>query len=166
MTLLPGFRFEVYPGFVDLGLIAEIGHYTEQPHWAHTERDGKKWVAKLGRDSAGRGIAAEAFSWLLGREIGLRVPSAAIAVDGLKRAWLSERIEGARNWDLDAFVGLYKPAAVNDKCSLDLFWLKDESLLDADNLPEPDVSAREIAEDLRGALAQIEEMLGELEVEP
>lgn len=99
MTLLPGFRFETYPGFIDHGLIGEIGEYTEQPHWAHTERDGKKWVAKLGRDSAGRGIAAEAFSWLLGSEIGLRVPGAAIAVEGLKRAWLSERIEGARNWD-------------------------------------------------------------------
>jgi hypothetical protein len=28
-----------------------------------------------------------------------------------------------------------------DKCSLDLFWLKDESLLDADSLPDPDVIA-------------------------
>jgi hypothetical protein len=39
-----------------------------------------------------------------------------------------------------------------DKCSLDLFWLKDDSLLDADNLPDPDVIAGEIAEDLRVAL--------------
>lgn len=90
--------------------------------------------------------------------------------------------------DLDEFAGLYKPGALNaraptwsdaaqegrwrayeydeivarDKCSLDLFWLKDESLLDADNLPEPDVIALEIAEDLRVALAQIEEILGDL----
>ena len=49
-----------------------------------------------------------------------------------------------------------------DKCSLDLFWLKDESLLDADNLPDPDVIAGEIADDLRSALEQIEEILGDL----
>ena len=50
-----------------------------------------------------------------------------------------------------------------DKCSLDLFWLRDESLLDADNLPAPGEIAEEIAEDLRGALEQIEEILGDLE---
>ncbi len=50
-----------------------------------------------------------------------------------------------------------------DKISLDLFWLKDESLLDSDNLPEPDVIASEIAEDLRSVLEQMEEMLGDLE---
>jgi type I restriction enzyme M protein len=90
--------------------------------------------------------------------------------------------------DLDEFVALYRPMnervatwseanpggrwrsyeydeVVNrDKCSLDLFWLKDESLMDADNLPEPDVIAAEIAEDLRVALEQIEEILGDLEV--
>jgi type I restriction enzyme M protein len=50
-----------------------------------------------------------------------------------------------------------------DKISLDLFWLKDESLLDSVNLPEPDVIAAEIAEDLRSALEQMEEILGDLE---
>lgn len=91
--------------------------------------------------------------------------------------------------DLDEFVGLYMSGApheraptwsaatpegrwraydyeeiVNrDKCSLDLFWLKDDSLLDAENLPEPDEIAAEIAEDLRSALVQIEEILGDLE---
>ena len=50
-----------------------------------------------------------------------------------------------------------------DKISLDLFWLKDESLLDSDNLPEPDVIAAEIAEDLRSVLEQMEEILGDLE---
>ena len=49
-----------------------------------------------------------------------------------------------------------------DKCSLDLFWLKDDSLLEAENLPDPEVIAQEIAEDLRVALGQIEEILGDL----
>jgi len=34
--------------------------------------------------------------------------------------------------------------------------------VDAENLPDPDVIAGEIAEDLRSALEQIEEILGDL----
>ena len=94
--------------------------------------------------------------------------------------------------DLDEFVGLYKPGAIDqrqptwseespdgrwrcyeledllarDKISLDLFWLKDESLLDSDALPHPDVIAAEIADDLRSALEQMEEILGDLELSP
>ena len=50
-----------------------------------------------------------------------------------------------------------------DKISLDLFRLKDDSLLDSDNLPEPDVIASEIAPDLRSVLEPMEEMLGDPE---
>lgn len=57
----------------------------------------------------------------------------------------------------------YDELVERDKCSLDLFWLKDESLLDAESLPDPDVIAQEIAEDLRGALEQITGILGDLE---
>jgi type I restriction enzyme M protein len=39
-----------------------------------------------------------------------------------------------------------------DKASLDIFWLKDDSLEDAANLPAPDVIAAEIIEDLQAAL--------------
>src|SRR6476661_4054776 len=42
--------------------------------------------------------------------------------------------------------------AQRDKLNLNLFWLKDESLEDSDSLPEPDVLAEEIAEDLQTAL--------------
>jgi len=41
-----------------------------------------------------------------------------------------------------------------DKVSLDIFWLRDESLEDSANLPDPDVLAAEIAEDLRAALEE------------
>ena len=41
-----------------------------------------------------------------------------------------------------------------DKVSLDIFWLKDESLEDTENLPEPDVIAMEITENLEAALEQ------------
>ena len=92
--------------------------------------------------------------------------------------------------DLDEFVALYNPAnrhertatwseatpegrwriydyadlVARDKASLDIFWLKDESLEDSDNLPEPGVIARDMVTDLEAALEQlrlIAEDLGE-----
>jgi hypothetical protein len=45
-----------------------------------------------------------------------------------------------------------------DKASLDIFWLRDESLEDTENLPPPDVIAAEIVEDLEAALAQFAEI--------
>jgi hypothetical protein len=38
--------------------------------------------------------------------------------------------------------------------SLDLIWLRDESLEDSENLPPPDVLAQEIADDLEAALSE------------
>ena len=38
--------------------------------------------------------------------------------------------------------------------NLDIFWLKDESLEDSANLPDPDIIAAEIGEDLEAALQQ------------
>jgi hypothetical protein len=38
-----------------------------------------------------------------------------------------------------------------DKLSLDITWLRDESLEDTDNLPDPAILAAEIVEDLRAA---------------
>jgi type I restriction enzyme M protein len=48
----------------------------------------------------------------------------------------------------------YEDMLKRDKVSLDIFWLKDESLEDSANLPDPDVIAAEIAEDLQAALDQ------------
>jgi type I restriction enzyme M protein len=49
-----------------------------------------------------------------------------------------------------------------DKLNLDIFWLKDESLEDSANLPDPDVIAQEIVEDLQAALAQFAEIANDL----
>src|SRR5262249_19480324 len=57
----------------------------------------------------------------------------------------------------------YEELSARDKCSLDIFWLKDESLEDSANLPEPHILAGEIADDLRSALEQIESVLGDLQ---
>jgi len=48
----------------------------------------------------------------------------------------------------------YEQLISRDKTNLDIFWLKDESLEDTDNLPDPDVIASEIAENLESALEQ------------
>jgi type I restriction enzyme M protein len=48
----------------------------------------------------------------------------------------------------------YEELAKRDKVNLDIFWLKDKSLEDSDDLPEPDVLAQEIADDLQTALEQ------------
>jgi type I restriction enzyme M protein len=49
-----------------------------------------------------------------------------------------------------------------EKASLDIFWLKDESLEDSDNLPEPEVLAAEIVENLESALEQFKSIYEEL----
>ena len=86
--------------------------------------------------------------------------------------------------DLDDFVACYNPKnrhdrkesdrfksftyeelIKRDKINLDIFWLKDESLEDSANLPDPDVLAREIVEDLEAALAQFAEIAGDLKRE-
>ena len=49
-----------------------------------------------------------------------------------------------------------------DKINLDIFWLRDESLEDSDNLPDPDVIALEIAENLEDALGQFSGIVSSL----
>jgi len=90
--------------------------------------------------------------------------------------------------DLDEFVACYNPAnrhdrqptwsednpqgrwrsysyeelAVRDKANLDIFWLRDESIEDSANLPDPDTLAREIMEELEAALEQFKGLVEEL----
>jgi type I restriction enzyme M protein len=45
---------------------------------------------------------------------------------------------------------------------LDISWLKDKSLADLDNLPDPDVLAEEIAENLESALVSFREIIEKL----
>ncbi len=53
-----------------------------------------------------------------------------------------------------------------DKVSLDLIWLRDESLEDSDNLPPPDVLAQEIVEDLEAALSEFAQIAQSLRSRP
>ena len=49
-----------------------------------------------------------------------------------------------------------------DKVNLDIFWLRDESLEDTANLPDPDVLAGEIVDDLQAALDEFAAIYSEL----
>lgn len=66
----------------------------------------------------------------------------------------------------------YEELVSRDKVNLDITWLRDESLEDLENLPSPDVIAREIVEELTAALAEfeavataLEEQLGTTEID-
>ncbi len=48
----------------------------------------------------------------------------------------------------------YDELMKRDKVSFDIFWLKDDSLLALENLPEPDIIAKGITENLKSALEQ------------
>ena len=52
----------------------------------------------------------------------------------------------------------YKDLVARDKASLDVFWLKDDSLDDLDNLPPPDVLAQEIIDHIEAALMSFKEV--------
>lgn len=70
----------------------------------------------------------------------------------------SERAESTR-WR--SF--LYDELVARDKANLDITWLRDDSLEDPDNLPAPEIIAREIVEDLTAALAEFEAVASALE---
>ena len=46
-----------------------------------------------------------------------------------------------------------------DNASLDVFWIRDRSPTDLDNLPEPDELAEDIIEDLEAGLASFKDVL-------
>lgn len=49
-----------------------------------------------------------------------------------------------------------------DKTSLDIFWIKDKSLADLDNLPDPDVLASDIIDNLQSAIDSFNALMGTL----
>ena len=72
--------------------------------------------------------------------------------------------------DLKDFVECYNPQnrfkkfkydeiIARDETNPDIFWLKNDSLGDMDNLPEPDVLALEIVENIETGLASFKEIV-------
>lgn len=56
----------------------------------------------------------------------------------------------------------YEEIIERDKTSLDILWLKDKSLADLDNLPEPDILANEIIENIEAGLESFKEIMATL----
>ncbi len=70
--------------------------------------------------------------------------------------WSAETEEGRwRNFS-------YEEIIARDKTNLDIFWLKDESLADLDNLPDPDTIAEEIVENLEAGLESFKGIVNNL----
>ncbi|MEK6777727.1 MAG: class I SAM-dependent DNA methyltransferase [bacterium] len=73
-----------------------------------------------------------------------------------KATWSEKKPDG--RWRAYSYEELMN----RDKASLDIFWLKDESLEDSANLPDPDILAQEIVDDLAAALEQFREIATDL----
>lgn len=73
-----------------------------------------------------------------------------------KEIWSAENPDG--RWRKFS----YEEIITRDKTSLDITWLKDKSLADLDNLPDPDVLAEEIVENLESALDGFKNIIAQL----
>lgn len=77
------------------------------------------------------------------------------------------RFDRKETYSEDNPEGRFRKFAVEDilerdKTSLDIFWIKDKSLADLDNLPSPDVLADDIIENLQSALESFENLKEQL----
>ena len=74
-----------------------------------------------------------------------------------KPAWTEKKPEGRwRAFEYDELIN-------RDKASLDIFWLKDDSLTDLDNLPDPDELALDIIENLEAGVESFKEIMSNIE---
>ena len=78
-----------------------------------------------------------------------------------------ERHKGKPTWSHEDEGGRwrafeYDELAKRDKLNLDLLWLRDSALENGENLPEPEVLAAEIVEDLHAALEAFQVIAEEL----
>ena len=82
-------------------------------------------------------------------------------LDDFVKCYNSENI--TKRKEIDRFKSYsYDDIIKRDKTSLDIFWLKDESLDDLENLPEPEILADEISDNLKSALDSVAELIEDL----
>ncbi|MDX1699565.1 MAG: class I SAM-dependent DNA methyltransferase [Melioribacteraceae bacterium] len=74
-----------------------------------------------------------------------------------QETWSEENEDG--RWRKYSYEDILK----RDKTSLDIFWLRDKSLTDLDNLPEPEILAQEIIDNLESGLNSFREIVEVLE---
>ena len=77
-----------------------------------------------------------------------------------KETYSEENLNGRwRRYTYDEIIN-------RDKTSLDIFWLKDDSLTDLDNLPDPDILAAEIIENLEASVESFKQIMEAINGEP
>lgn len=73
-----------------------------------------------------------------------------------KETWSKDNEDGRwRKFTYDEIIA-------RDKTSLDISWIKDDSLADLDNLPDPDVLANDIIENIEAGLASFKSIIADL----
>ena len=77
-----------------------------------------------------------------------------------KETWSKKNPDG--RWRRFIVGGKNDQILNRDKTSLDIFWIKDKSLADLDNLPSPDELANDIIENLQSALESFRELQDQL----
>ncbi len=70
-----------------------------------------------------------------------------------KETWNEENPDG--RWRKYTYAQIIE----RDKTNLDIFWIKDKSLTDLDNLPDPDILANEIIENIEAGLNSFREIM-------
>ena len=60
---------------------------------------------------------------------------------------------------------LYEDILARDKTSLDISWIKDKTLTDLDNLPDPDILANDIIENLEAGIESFKEIYSTLQID-
>lgn len=84
--------------------------------------------------------------------------------DFIKCYNLENRLNRTETWSEESPEGrfrkfIYEEILARDKTNLDIFWLKDKSLADLDNLSDPDILANEIIENMEASLASFKEIM-------
>jgi hypothetical protein len=71
---------------------------SSEAHWVQ-DASGRRWVIKWEDDTGVEPLLAETVSWLLGDEIGVPQPKAAVFLDENHRAWMSEVVPNVVHWE-------------------------------------------------------------------
>ncbi len=116
MTRLPGFELVTYTGYVESP--RPPLDTSASPRWVQTF-DGRQWLLKREEDSAPEELIGEALGLFFGRELGARIPEAALFRDGARRGWLSHSVSPADVWSPETRDLVANPAEVAAMIVLD-----------------------------------------------
>jgi hypothetical protein len=180
-------RNQADPHFPERTLLAGRGYSLLRPYYAGFLEANGGWCPSRSSKPVGRAIPGRRVRFPSASAIG---PDQVSETPWTKTLWIYDlrtnqhftlRTNPLRRQDLDDFVACYNPEnrhqrqeserfrpfdydalVKRDKASLDIFWLRDESLENSENLAAPEVIAAEIVEDLQAALDQFAEIANDL----